>query len=518
MKGYDKSSVQKKSNYSAANSDGSMAIQKKAVSVIQKAAPEEELQQHKSDGTVQKAAATDLEGKPLGVTQKKIYQENPINQTPAQRKENKTGMPDNLKSGIENLSGMNMDHVRVHYNSSQPAQLNALAYAQGSDIHVAPGQEKHLPHEAWHVVQQAQGRVQPTTQIKAGVAVNDNPSLEHEADVMGEQALNTSSLPTNQNRAMLSGNVGQLMNDVSHSKSPSNNVTQVFQLARLSKNVLNVAGEMHLGIDRKLEKDFSAEETGGGYWTEIDYAYKDPVHKEVVYADPRLGRMEYTLLSVLPEFQGLLNVAKSDTGGLGIWLPTTKTASYDNNIFFLYSNSIKNLRHEAFLGHEGRPLRSDNNVYQEVMSKIEESESKTPFSNFITRLHETVTAINSSLDTFRVKFKTPEARKKIGSELRVQVEDITKFLEELTEIVCSKNQTPKENQTKENSSLQRSKHMFKIANIRANDIGVFKIGNNHIEHMKEMKPRYFNLLSMDEFGELYGTWEKKKELEKEKEV
>ena len=84
-------------------------------------------------------------------------------------KPNHTGLPDNLKSGIENLSGMSMDHVKVHYNSSQPAQLNALAYAQGADIHVAPGQEQHLPHEAWHVVQQAQGRVQPTMQMKDGV-------------------------------------------------------------------------------------------------------------------------------------------------------------------------------------------------------------------------------------------------------------------------------------------------------------------------------------------------------------
>lgn len=78
---------------------------------------------------------------------------------------NHTGLPDKLKSGIENLSGLSMDHVQVHYNSSKPAQLNALAYAQGSDIHLAPGQEQHLPHEAWHVVQQAQGRVQPTMQM-----------------------------------------------------------------------------------------------------------------------------------------------------------------------------------------------------------------------------------------------------------------------------------------------------------------------------------------------------------------
>lgn len=106
-----------------------------------------------------------------------------------QKKPNNTGMPDSLKSGIENLSGMDMSDVKVHYNSSQPAQLNALAYAQGNDIHIGAGQEKHLPHEAWHVVQQRQGRVQPTMQMKEGVPVNDDPGLEHEADVMGAKAL-----------------------------------------------------------------------------------------------------------------------------------------------------------------------------------------------------------------------------------------------------------------------------------------------------------------------------------------
>ena len=101
---------------------------------------------------------------------------------------NNTGLPDGLKSGIEFLSGMSLDNVNVHYNSSQPAQLNALAYTQGSDIHVAPGQERHLPHEAWHVVQQAQGRVQPTMEMKEGVPINDDQGLEGEADVMGGRA------------------------------------------------------------------------------------------------------------------------------------------------------------------------------------------------------------------------------------------------------------------------------------------------------------------------------------------
>lgn len=103
------------------------------------------------------------------------------------RKPNQTGLPDRLKSGIENLSGYSMDDVRVYYNSSKPAQMKALAYTQGSHIHVAPGQEQHLPHEAWHIVQQKQRRVQPTMQLK-GVGVNDDAALEHEADVMGSKA------------------------------------------------------------------------------------------------------------------------------------------------------------------------------------------------------------------------------------------------------------------------------------------------------------------------------------------
>lgn len=116
-----------------------------------------------------------------------------------QKKANNTGLPDNLKSGIENLSGHSMDDVKVHYNSDKPAQLNAHAYAQGSQIHIASGQEKHLPHEAWHVVQQKQGRVKPTMQMKGKVNVNDDAGLEKEADMMGSKALQMKSILKNIN-------------------------------------------------------------------------------------------------------------------------------------------------------------------------------------------------------------------------------------------------------------------------------------------------------------------------------
>lgn len=99
---------------------------------------------------------------------------------------NTSGLPDNLKASAENLSGLSMDDVEVHYHSSKPAQVLASAYTQGKDIYVGPNQERHLAHEAWHVVQQKQGRVQPRLQLK-GSTISDDPVLEHEADVMGER-------------------------------------------------------------------------------------------------------------------------------------------------------------------------------------------------------------------------------------------------------------------------------------------------------------------------------------------
>jgi hypothetical protein len=107
---------------------------------------------------------------------------------PVERSPNRTGLPDALKAGIETLSGVSLDDVTVRRASGAPARVGAAAYARGTEIHVAPGEDRHLAHEAWHVVQQKQGRVPATTRI-GGVDVNDDPRLEREADVMAARAL-----------------------------------------------------------------------------------------------------------------------------------------------------------------------------------------------------------------------------------------------------------------------------------------------------------------------------------------
>lgn len=111
--------------------------------------------------------------------------------------ENGTGLPDDLKNGIETISGLSMEKVRVNYNSDKPAKIGASAYTQGTEIYVGPGQDKHLPHEAWHVVQQAQGRVQPTMRM-SGVQINNDAGLETEADIMGDRAERITSMDKHQ--------------------------------------------------------------------------------------------------------------------------------------------------------------------------------------------------------------------------------------------------------------------------------------------------------------------------------
>jgi hypothetical protein len=194
---------------------------------IQRKGTEEEELQMKADPVQRKGVEEEeLQMKAAPIQRKGIEEEEAVQSKfalPIQKKANNTGLPDNLKSGIENLSGFAMDDVKVHYNSAKPAQLQAHAYAQGTDIHLGSGQEKHLPHEAWHVVQQKQGRVQPTMQMKGNINVNDDAGLENEADVMGGKAHqfihnqsettknNTIEIPSNRNFPASKQNVAQLL-------------------------------------------------------------------------------------------------------------------------------------------------------------------------------------------------------------------------------------------------------------------------------------------------------------------
>lgn len=99
-----------------------------------------------------------------------------------EQKPNLTGIPTQMKMDFEQRSGLSFDDVWVHYNSDKPRRIGALAYTQIPQVHIGPGQERHLRHELGHVVQQKMGIVQATHR-KQGLAINRSLVLEHWADL-----------------------------------------------------------------------------------------------------------------------------------------------------------------------------------------------------------------------------------------------------------------------------------------------------------------------------------------------
>jgi len=103
-------------------------------------------------------------------------------------------LPADVRAKMEAAFGADFSAVRVHEGQASQA-LGAQAYAQGTDLHFAPGQyqpdsqrgQELIGHELAHVVQQSQGRVSAAAQAK-GAGINADAGLEAEADDLGARA------------------------------------------------------------------------------------------------------------------------------------------------------------------------------------------------------------------------------------------------------------------------------------------------------------------------------------------
>lgn len=165
----------------------------------------------------------------------------------------RTGLPGGLRAAVERLSGESMADVKVHYNSSKPARISALAYTQGSEIYMGPGQERHLAHEAWHAAQQKQGRVSSTTQA-GGQPVNNEVALEREADTMGQRA--ASLRPEPGSRTPKTGGGQAPGRVVQAARGPGPGVIQMLSATRDPRN----------GMQIKLETQHWAREWELSAW------------------------------------------------------------------------------------------------------------------------------------------------------------------------------------------------------------------------------------------------------------
>jgi len=104
-------------------------------------------------------------------------------------------LPPAVRAIMERAFNADFGDVLIHPDSARAAAIGARAYAEGNSVHLAPGEydpesqagRELIGHELAHVIQQRQGRVAATSQAR-GVAINDAPGLEQEADTLGQRA------------------------------------------------------------------------------------------------------------------------------------------------------------------------------------------------------------------------------------------------------------------------------------------------------------------------------------------
>ena len=445
---------------------------------------DEETMQGKFDSSVQRMEDEDeetLQGKFESPVQRVSEEDEDTLQgkfdKPIQKK-NETGMPDNLKAGIESLSGFSMDDVRVHYNSSKPATVQALAYTQGTDIHVAPGQEKHLPHEAWHVAQQMAGRVSPTTNIN-GMPVNDNPAFEHEADVMGEKAQNiTTPIQLKVNNSVVCKNVVQL---------------------KLAKGKLNVVGEQHNISDsiRDIEKNFvSSEIPDGKYWMESDFVFKDK--DKDVYGDSPILRMNFIVCFIDNYFNNLYS---------SVYDPDKMLKESQTNILKYLPEWISNIDYIRYniLSIVAELIRFKASFSDEEIKKM-----SFFTSNVINHL---------DLSKLYLLLLDPWLRTPANQDVLNQVIMFCGLIKDENNKISQLFDTIKKQFYFSTPHLVvaklRSDHMHEIANSKSSEHGVWKIGDSHREDLakKNEKDRKYNLISEEQFTKDLNEYTSKKNSE-----
>ena len=184
-------------------------------------------------------------------------------------------MPKTVRAKMEQSFGSSFGDVKIHQNSMQAKAVGALAYTQGNQIHFAPGQynpkslsgQALLGHELTHVVQQRAGRVPVPAQSK-GAPINADPSLEHEADVMGARAArgqlaNVPGAPTAQRKVEPIQQKGQQHEQSEQAEQPVQNSQQPVQffLAMLLPMLMPMIQQM---LPQILQSVMGAGGGGGG--------------------------------------------------------------------------------------------------------------------------------------------------------------------------------------------------------------------------------------------------------------
>lgn len=275
-------------------------------------------------------------------------------------------------------------------------------------------------------------------------------------------------------------------------KSISYGITSLPPLQReLDPYGLNVAGENHDKSNgrREEEKAFCKEKVGGGYWLENEFKIR-PQHKNEADED----------YEQIPRADPTRHLYKTH-----IWMLGVDIERFSN------SRTIKQL-----LGYVDKLIYLLGEIYDDAFTLLEEYYSDEG-RKYITRRTEK--------EWLMVLRKTKRNKKKIEEKYKIWrrinskiekadawqevVKEVREFQKIEIEIKQLQTLHKATGETMYTLGERRSKYMLRTAEKRTYEKGVWKVGDAHIGHIKDMIRKRFentNYVDMETFNEEYEEW------------
>jgi len=406
---------------------------------------------------------------------------------------------------IQRLFGRHdVSHVKA-FTGSRAAEatqsIGAKAYATGSKIAFGESPSLHTAaHEAAHVVQQRAG-----VQLKGGVGKAGDMYERHADDVAqrvvqgkSAEALLDRFAPPRSHSPPHYDTIQRLSHEATDAEQAAKAPRRtVLQLLALSDDQLNVVGEKHEESTprRPQETKYAATFSGSEhYWIEHEFRTGSGARSDI--ADPWQFRLEREAIEVRRAIDGLefqLGIGEITVNALVEELKDG--ADYIDSMIYTL---------ESMLGSDDTEKIDAWSLQPDQMSKYE-------------GLLGGVTKMSKRWGKVARKFKKgmPDMVKPPGEEQRRRVKKPTtygNYAAELEYALKGKKCLDVLAYRDSESDLQtikegRDQGMHEAAEARSSVRGVWKIGQNHVDRIKDRyKERSYNLMTRAEFNEDFEKW------------
>jgi pimeloyl-ACP methyl ester carboxylesterase len=239
-------------------------------------------------------------------------------------------LPENVQSKMESSFGQDFSDVNIHTDSDNATKLGAKAYAQGKDVHFAPGEfqpnskegQELIGHELTHVVQQKEGKVQGG-EVHGKDMVNQDVSLEKEADDAGKLASEGKSVEVkgsgNGVQRKVEGNIDQNL------KSPYFVGIPELENVLDKKRVLAI-GDTGAGVTALQKALIAMQVIRGLDWSDENHKYLVTLRKSDL--SDTFGPKTHKSLAIVQTKFGLAGTGILDSTTLSLFDRITQTAPF----------------------------------------------------------------------------------------------------------------------------------------------------------------------------------------------